>query len=260
LLPVPSVLTTLSRDRKAEAADRTPIGGTSIETRDPGLLPLNVATIALVDELLMLPSGVGAATAARLLWGPEMTLPDSLLDLVGHGVRLPLGSLLALPGPLAALVPSRLRLIGRWEDPATALRGARVLGTARYRQLQTAFVGITAQREPRRAPSLVRYTYGTAGQPWLWTESSRRISNAVFALNREALALLGPGAGAGARGLPDAVLGALAAALPPLAVPDFSRLAAALSAPAAGGGDETAERYRSLFAEMLGLMCDPEEC
>jgi hypothetical protein len=222
---------------------------------DLGLLPLNAATIALADELLALPSAAVASKAAQLLWGPEMQLPAAFLDAVGTGARLPLGSLLALPGPLAALIPARLKLVARWEDPATALRGARTLGASRYRQLQAVFVGMTARRETSSVASLVRYTYGTGGDR-LWAESARRILDRVVSLNREALGVVGPKRPGAAR-LPGSVLDVLARTLPPVAVPDFARIASAISSDHQHG-DDTVERYRSLFAEMVGLVSAPE--
>jgi hypothetical protein len=222
---------------------------------DLGLIPLNAATIALADEILALPSAATASKTAQLLWGPEMQLPAAMLDAIGSGIRLPLGALLRLPGPLAALIPSRLKLVTRWDDPASALRGARALASGRYRQLQTVFVGMTARRESRGTPSLVRYTYGTGGDR-LWAESAQRILDRVVVLNREALGVLGP-ARPGAARLPGAVLDVLARALPPVAVPDFPRIAAATPS-INGHAEDTVERYRSLFAEMLGLVSDPE--
>jgi hypothetical protein len=252
------VFTTLTTDQEAvaEPSQSHVIDAPTIGySPDLGLLPLNAATIALADEILALPSAAVASKAARLLWGPEMQLPASILAAVGTGTRLPLGALLGLPGPLAALIPARLKLLARWEDPATALRGARTLAASRYRQLQAVFVGMTAHRESTGTASLVRYTYGTGGDR-LWAESARRILDRVVALNREALGVLGPKRPGAAR-LPGSVLDVLARALPPVAVPDFQRIAAAMPSDNAPG-DDTVERYRSLFAEMLGLVSAPE--
>jgi hypothetical protein len=115
--------------------------------------------------------------------------------------------------------------------------------------------------------SLIQYTYGLRGR-WLRSEAARRLLDRVIVLNRAALLLLAAistgasrvsgGAFAALSGrrfrVPARALDGLGEALPPIAVPDFARLAE-LVIPVAPSleGDESIERYQLLFAEMLSL-------
>ena len=106
-------------------------------------------------------------------------------------------------------------------------------------------------------------------------DGARRVLLRVVRLNRAALALLA----AVARGecwtrldaggplparpydLPGAALDVLAEALPPIVIPDFAGLAAGLTpAGFVFCGEESIDRYQSLFAEMLSLSGHPEAC
>jgi hypothetical protein len=183
------------------------------------------------------------------------------------------GALLASGAALGMLLPSRLGRPGAWRPGPASLREARGVSRDRYRQLQSAFLSATSGRLARGAGSLVREMYAVPGR-WPCAEGARRVLDRARRLNRAALALLA----AAARGefdarrivprgalpvkaydLPAATLDVLAAALPPIAVPDFAGLAARLL-PREGAvpGEEWIDRYQSLFAEMLGLSSQAE--
>jgi hypothetical protein len=236
---------------------------------DGHVLALNYATLGIVDEILWLPSAAVAATAVSLLYGSRTELPERVLAQVGRGVPASVAPLLVESTPLAILLPSRLGPPGAWRAVAGDMREARALARQRYRELQTFFM--TAGRAPSEGmDSLVRYTYSTRGR-WFWSESAKRILDRVIVLNRAALALLV----ARSRGqssasfemlptlpdrLPDHILDVLAEALPPIVVPDFRRLAECLiHVTPSLDGEESIERYQSLFAEMLSLAGHPGE-
>ncbi len=232
------------------------------------VLHLNVATLALVDEVLRLPTSSAANVALTLLYGRDLMIPEAFLGLVGSPGRVRIDAALATGGSLATLVSSRLRASAAWRDEAQAAKAARALGRARYRQLQAAFVNSSDRVAPEATTSLVRYTYGTNGRHWLWTDVTHRLLDRVVALNRAALALLAGAARGGAApvvdsadisllarqfDLPPAVLDMIAEALPPVALPDFARFAELGTPPRSLGEEESIERYQLLFAEMLGL-------
>jgi hypothetical protein len=122
------------------------------------------------------------------------------------------------------------------------------LARERYRQLQTALVALTEHGEADRSAPLVAAAYGRGSHPHVWAERTARILARAAAMNRAVLGRLRPEAA----GTP--ALHALAEVLPPLALVDFARVAAALGARPPGRRPETsAARYRSLFAEILGL-------
>lgn len=236
---------------------------------DTHVLALNYATLGIVDEILWLPSPAVAVTAVALLYGPLTELPARVLTQVGRGAPASVAPLLVEGTALATLLPSRLGLPGAWRAVAGDMREARALARQRYRELQTCFM--TADRAPSDSiDSLVRHTYSTRGR-WFWSESAKRILDRVVVLNRAALALLV----ARSRGqspasfetlprlpdrLPDHVLDVLAEVLPPVVVPDFRRLAECLTHVTPSlGGEESIERYQSLFAEMLSLAGHPGE-
>jgi hypothetical protein len=187
---------------------------------------------------------------------------------------LPAASLLGSATPLSMLLPERLRCSGAWRDKAGGLKAAREVARQRYRELQGAFVSAPARVAPDAGEALLRYTYGTHGRHWAWAESARRILDRVTVLNRATLALLAsaargessvrfdpPSFGLPTRNFdaPGSVLDALAEALPPVAMPDWVRLVGALAPDEpALSGEESIERYQSLFAEMLGLSTHPE--
>jgi len=237
------------------------------------VVAVNAAAVAFVDELLRLPSPSAAATVVTLLYGEGGQAPADVLAHVNGGIHIPLATLLASPSPLADLLPERLRVTSTWRTPATALKGARAAARARYRDLQSAFVASARHLAPEPAASLVRYTYGTDGRHWLWSETAARVLQRIAALNRAALGLLAAlargeeGAAAGAVDpridvrdfdLPDEVLDLMAAATPPVAVPAWTRFADALHGSAAPlAGDEATARYQSLLAEILGLTTRP---
>lgn len=237
------------------------------------LVSFNLAATALVDELLRLPSASATLTAVELLYGRDVAVPSSFLDHVGTGVRIPVASVLASSAPLAILVAGRLRPSSAWQEPAHALKGARALARERYRELQAALIGSSVRSAPEPFASLVRYTYGVDDRRWLWADVARRLLDTVVTLNRGALGLLA----AVARGettldvgvptvgprwsydMPPAVLNVLAEVLPPAAVPDFPAFVRALdTSQASVERDEATMRYRSLFAEMLGLATHAE--
>jgi len=232
------------------------------ETLDGYVLALNYATLGIVDEILWLPSPAVAITAVTLLYGPQTEMPERVLAQVGRGAPASVAPLLVGGTPLATWLPSRLGLPGTWRAVAGDMSEARALARQRYRELQTFFM--TAGRAPSEGiDSLVRYAYSARGR-WFWSESAKRILDRMVVLNRAALALLV----ACSRGqspasferlptlpdcLPDHVLDVLAEALPPVVVPDFQRLAECLTHVTPFlDGEESIERYRSLFAEMLG--------
>jgi hypothetical protein len=241
---------------------------------DVHVVALNVAALGVADELLRLPSSPVARSAVELLWGRDAALPDEFLAHVGTAVQIPYTSLLASSGLLAAILPSRLGPAGVWREGPNGVKSARALARARYRDLQAAFVSGAPRAVPEAAEALVRYTYGTRGRPWTWDDSARRLLERVVSLNRAALALLAAvGRGEGAADLdlaplqaggrsfdvPEAVVDLLAVALPPVVAPDWGRLAARMVPfPAPLGDEESIDRFRSLFAEMLGLSSQPE--
>lgn len=238
------------------------------QAADRYVLAVNAATLGLVDELLWLPSPTVAVKAVALLYGEESLVPDQFLARVGRGHPVPLASLLGSPRPLALLLPRRLGSPASWRDSAGGVKAARAAARQRYRELRAMFVAGAAGAMGDGAGTLLRHTYGVRGH-WSWGEATRRILDRVVALNRAALGLLGAAARgqsraripvAGDLALPrapeasEAALDVLAGALPPVAIPDFARLAACLAdAVPVLAGDECLERYQSLFAEMLGL-------
>ena len=238
------------------------------------LLSFNVSAVTLVDELLRLPSPSAAVTALDLLYSRgDVVVPSAFLDRVGAGARVPLASLLSSPVPLATLLPGRLRPSSAWLEPTHALKSARALARERYRELQAALVGSGSRVAPEPLASLVRYTYGIDNRRWAWADVAKRLLDAVVGLNRSALGLLAAIArgeidldvGVPAAGpkwtfdMPAGTLDVLAAVLPPAAVPDFSTFAQALERSQGWlERDEATVRYRSLFAEMLGLATHSE--
>ncbi len=231
--------------------------------RDEGLLALNYATLAIVDELLLLPFPAVASAALTLLYGPAIEFPESLQAHVGTGMPASVASLLVGSAPLASLLPSRLGPALLWRGAAGDLKHARALARQRYRDLQESLMA-GGRLSPVGADSLVRYTYGSQGL-WSGREAARRILNRVVVLNRAALTLLvtrepslspTPFGNLSAlpKHLPDRALAFLAEALPPIAVPDFSLLTERLtrSAPVLDG-EESIDRYQSLVAVMLSF-------
>jgi hypothetical protein len=231
---------------------------------DQHVAALNYAILALVDELLWLPSASVAAAAVRLLYGPGAALPSRLLAEAGTGAPPSLAARVASRALLGALLPARMGPASVWRAGAVGLREARALSRERYRELQSAFVSGTARTAADTA-SLVREVYGVGGRRSC-ADGARRVLRRVVRLNRATLALLA----AVARGeswialdalgplparpwdLPGAALDVLAEALPPIAMPDFTDLAAGLPPEEPVFGDEeSVQRYRSLFAEML---------
>lgn len=239
---------------------------------DTHILTLNVATLSLVDEIVRLPSTPVARTAIQLLWGSTATVPDEFLAHAGNGVQIPYTSLLSSSAPLASLLPSHLGPAGVWRDGPNGLKGVRALARTRYRELQAAFVSGAPRAVPEAAEALVRYTYGTHGRHWIWADSARRLIERVVTLNRAALTLLAaasrgasafdvPGLSFDDRSfdVPESTIDLLAAALPPVAMPDWPRLTRALVRVESPLGDEESiERFQSLFAEMLGMSSQPE--
>jgi hypothetical protein len=236
---------------------------------DEHVLALNYATLGIVDEILWLPSAAVAATTVTLLYGAEIELPDRFLAQVGKGTPASVVPLLVRATPMAVLLPSRLGPAAAWRTVASDLGGARALARQRYRALQTSLM--TTSRVSSDGPdSLVRHTYGTRAR-WSWSEAARRVLARVVILNRAALALLiaRPQSLTSvpwqnvfplpAR-LPDRALASLAEALPPLVIPDFQSFAECLTPmPPVLAGEESIERYRSLFAEMLSFAGPPRE-
>ncbi|MGH7331167.1 MAG: hypothetical protein ACREKS_00180 [Candidatus Rokuibacteriota bacterium] len=235
---------------------------TLIERRVPGaqdqhVLALNYATLRFADEILWLPSQAVAIRAVTLLYGTEIELPESLFAHVGRGMPASAARLLVRSAPLATLLPSRLGTA--WRVVAGDLKASRALARRRYRELQTSLM-IGERISSSGADSLVRHTYGTRGR-WNWTEAARRILEDVVVLNRAALALLiahprslSPAPLEDLPPLSDRAEATLAEALPPVVVPDFGCLAEGLTrgAPVLDG-EESIERYQSLFAEMLSF-------
>jgi hypothetical protein len=237
------------------------------------LLSFNIGAVALVDELLRLPSPGAARTAIELLYGRDVVVPATFLEHAGAGTRMPIGLLLPSATPLATMLPNRLHPSAAWQEPTHALKNARALARDRYRDLQAALVASSGRLAPEPLSALVRYTYGTDGRRRLWADVAKRLLDAVVTLNRAALGVLA----AVARGeldldvgvpvagpkwsfdVPEAILDVLAEVLPPAAAPDFSTFARALeSRRAPFKRDEAIVRYRSLFAEMLGLASQVE--
>jgi hypothetical protein len=241
---------------------------------DPHVVALNYTIVALVDELLWLPSLAVATAAVHLLYGPDTSLPDALRSQAGKGAPLSVVSLLAAGTPLGTLLPTRLGSSGAWRAGTARLREARVISRDRYCQLQTAFVSGAARGMTATTGSLVRDVYGVGGRRSC-ADGARRVLLRVVRLNRAALALLAAVARGecwtrlDARGplparpydLPGADLDVLAEALPPIVIPDFAGLAAGLTpAEFVFCGEESTDRYQSLFAEMLSLSGHPETC
>jgi hypothetical protein len=236
---------------------------------DASVVAVNAAVVAFVDELLRLPSRTSAATLVQLVYGDGREAPPALLTHVNGGIHIPLADLLASPVPLATLLPQRLRVSSTWRATGQELKGARAAARHRYRELQAAFVASARPNAPEAAASLVRYTYGSEGRHWLWADAAARVLHRIVGLNRAVLDLLAAGARSGrpcplpADGelppagdfdLPPAVLDLMAASLPPVAVPDWSRFAPALAGSQAPlSGEESLVRYQSLLAEILGL-------
>lgn len=242
---------------------------TASQPIDSGVVAVNAAVVAFVDDLLRLPSRASAAKLVQLLYGGDREVPPAVLFHVNGGIHIPLGELLSSPVPLATLLPQRLRVSSLWRSAGHELKGARAAARQRYRDLQAVFVALarTATLEP--AASLVRYTYGSEGRHWLWAEAAARIMHRIAGLNRAVLDVLATAARSNracplaADGelppaldfdLPGTVLDLMATALPPLAVPDWSRFAPALAGSQAPlSGEESMLRYQSLLAEILGL-------
>lgn len=237
------------------------------------LLSFNVTAVALVDELLRLPSASAAGTAIELLYGREVVVPLPLLEMVGTGARVSLASMLPSPEPLATILVSRLKPSPAWQEPTYALRGARALARERYRELQAALISSSGRLAPQPLASLARYTYGIDGHQWLWADVAKRLLDAVVDLNRTALGLLASIArgetvldvGIAVAGptwtydMPPGIKDVLAEVLPPAAVPDFPVFVSALETTQARlECDDATTHYRSLFAEMLGLATDTE--
>ena len=233
---------------------------------DPTLVAVNAAVVAFVDELLRLPSSAAAATVVDLLYGRDREAPPAVLSHVNGGIHIPLSGLLASRASLAQILPDRLRVSAAWRADGT--KGARAAARARYRELQAAFVTSVRRAAPEPTAALVRYTYGSEGRHWLWTEAAARVLHRVAGLNRAVLDLLAAiargevsGEAVGVDGvvaqdfdLPDTVRGLMAVALPAVAVPHWTRFAAALEgSDAALAGEESVVRYQSLLAEILGL-------
>jgi len=237
------------------------------------LLSFNIAAVSLVEEILRLPSAPAARTAIELLYGRDVVVPDQFLERVGHGARMPLATLLPSATPLARVLPARLHPSASWQDPAHALKHARALARERYRELQAALVASSSRLAPEPLSALVRYTYGIEERRWVWADVAKRLLDAVAALNRGALGVLAAIArgelalevGVPAAGpkwsfdVPEPILDVLAEVLPPAAAPDFASFARALETTRAPiKRDEATVRYRSLFAEMLGLASQVE--
>lgn len=222
---------------------------------DARIVDLNVSAVLLAEELIRLPSAAAAVRAVDLLWdGTAGSLPEALVAAAGHGMSLDAGPLALARPPLATLLPWRLPADLAKPPSDQTLGQARALGRARYRDLQAQLL----RRPEPAASSIVGFTYGSGGRAWAWADAARRLAGRVAALNAAALRLAAAGAaGKTARLDPGwlapaatTALAAMAAALPPLAAVDFSRLAGALAAPAA---DEATARHEALLAEILGL-------
>jgi hypothetical protein len=228
-------------------------------TPPPTVVAVNAAVISFVDELLRLPSPSAAATVVTLLYGQGHQVPPSVLSHVNGGIHVPLAPLLSSPSPLAVLLTERVRVSSAWRADGQALRGARAAARARYRALQSAFVASTPPTPGDPAAALIRYTYGCDGRQWLWEEAAARVLHRVAVLNRAVLDLLAttPTDGLPLLDLPPEALDLMAAALPPVAAPDWTRFAAAMEGSRAVlQDDEAVSRYRSLLAEIMGLHAD----
>lgn len=233
---------------------------------DPIVVAVNAAVVAFVDELLRLPSSTAAATVVDLLYGREREAPPAVLSHVNGGIHIPLSDLLTSRSPLALVLPERLRVSAAWRTDG--MKGARATARARYRELQAAFVTSVRRVTAEPTAALLRYTYGSEGRPWLWTEAAARVLHRVAGLNRAVLDLLAAIArgavGAETVGadaisvedfdLADDVRELMAATLPAVAVPDWPRFAAVLEgSEAVLAGEESVVRYQSLLGEILGL-------
>jgi hypothetical protein len=243
--------------------------GSEGQTLHPGVVAVNAAVAAFVDDLLRMPSREAAATVVDLLYGRDLDGVPAVLTHVNGGMHIALEPLLTSPRPLVVLLTPRLRVSSAWRKEDQAVKGARAAARARYRELQSAFVAKGRGAAAEASASLLRYTYGCEGRHWPWEETAARLLHRVTTLNRAVLGLLAALARerasmelpmAGARlvleeyDLPPAVLDLMAAALPPVAVPDWPRFAVALHDSIAPlGGEESLTRYRSLLAEILGL-------
>jgi hypothetical protein len=251
--------------------------GTAAPASQPleaGVVAVNAAVVAFVDELLRLPSRQSARTVVQLLYGGTFEALPAVLTHVNGGIHIPLASLLASRTPLATLLPQRLRVTSAWKAAGQEMKGARAAARSRYRELQTSFVAAARTAAPEPAASLVRYTYGAEGQRWVWADAAARVMHRIVGLNRAVLDVLAAGARAGRAcpipmdgevpsapdfDLPDPVLDLMAATLPPVAVPDWSRFAPALAGSQAPMyGEESTIRYQSLLAEILGLQSHSE--
>ena len=239
---------------------------TDLVAPHPALVAANAAVVAFVDELLRLPSSSAAATVVDLLYGRDREAPPAVLSHVNGGIHIPLSDLLASRASLALVLPERLRVSASWRADGT--KGARAVARTRYRELQAAFVTSVRRAAPEPTAALLRYTYGSEGRHWLWAEAAARVLHRVAGLNRAVLDLLAAIARGEVSGeavsidgvavkdfdLPDEVRELMAAALPPVAVPDWTRFASALEGSAAVLSlEESVVRYQSLLAEILGL-------
>jgi hypothetical protein len=242
---------------------------TASQPLDASVVAVNAAVVAFVDELLRLPSRGSAAMLVHLVYGDGRDVPPAVLSHVNGGIHIPLAELLASPVPLATLLPQRLRVSSAWRATGQELKGARAAARHRYRELQAAFATSARTNAPEASASLVRYTYGSEGRHWMWADAAARVLHRIVGLNRAVLDLLAAAARSGRPcplptdgelpatadfDLPAAVLDMMAAALPPVAVPDWSRFAPALAGSQAPlSGEESHVRYQSLLAEILGL-------
>jgi len=242
----------LSLTAVSETAKRQPTA--LVRIPDPGVLELNLSAALLAEELLALPSAFSASRAASLLWEGASVLPAAFLAAVGSGRPLLVGPLVRSRQPLATPIPSHLAEARAGLGGAGVARHARALARGRYRALQGALVGGDDAAPPSGA--LLRYTFGSDGRPWMWAEAARRILDRVSGLNRAALMAARQRARTGASGVPggdsDDAIDSLAEALPPIAVPDFRRIAEAIAAPRPEVEDSV-ERHRALFAELLAM-------
>src|SRR5262249_4913929 len=231
----------------------------------PALVAVNAAVVAFVDELLRLPSSSAAATVVDLLYGRDREAPPAVLAHVNGGIHNPLDDLLGSRASPAPGLPGALRVSASWRADGT--KGARAVARTRYRELQAAFVTSVRRAAPEPTAALLRYTYGSEGRHWLWTEAAARVLHRVAGLNRAVLDLLAAiargevsGEAVGIDGvavkdfdLPDEVRELMAAALPPVPVPDWTRLASVLEgSDAALSRAESVRRSQSLLPRRPG--------